>query len=599
MDDLEKTTLQFPFELPPRTDKRRKRPGFYIKRAVILIVLICSSLSFFIPRVYNPRTRKLSDQNPGQLGAVVTENRRCSRIGIDILRRGGNAADAAVASTLCVGTVGMYHSGIGGGGFAVIRSVDGSYETIDFRDAAPSSAFQDMFKDNATSSMRGTLASGVPGEIRGLEYIHKKYGRLPWSDLFAPAVQLARDGFLVGEDLERCINASLPSSSDQLDFFTQDASWALDFAPNGTRVRRGDHISRKRYADTLELIGMHGPDAFYQGPIAERISHATNGSITLEDLREYSVRHLRTANITYRNHRLFSTVAPSSGAIALSILKIAEGFDDFFTHDTVNLSTHRLVESMKFAYGQRAKLGDPFFVPGLDDYQDNILSDAIAKRNRDKISDKGTLDMDAYNPDGVELPSSHGTSHIVTADHTGLSISLTTTINLLFGSRVMDLQTGIIMNDVMNDFSIPGVPSADGYAPSPENFVRPGKRPLSSTTPTFVEDLEGNLQLIIGAAGGSRIISSTVQSIIHVLDQGMTMAGALQQPRFHDQLIPNETGFELGYDAEVITFLAAHGHNVTLMPSTLSAVQGIIRRPDGSFDAASEPRQKDSGGFSL
>jgi gamma-glutamyltranspeptidase/glutathione hydrolase len=455
-------------------------------------------------------------------------------------------------------------------------------------------------EDTPSTELTGVFHnSGVPGEVRGLEYIHSKYGRLPWRDLFAPAVQVAREGFLVGEDLERCINATLASSSDQLDFFTQDASWALDFAPNGIRARRGDTIFRKRYADTLELIGLHGPNAFYHGPIAERVSHATNGSITLQDLRQYSVRHLSTANTTYKDYRLFSTVAPSSGAIALSMLKIVEGFDNFFSHDMVNLSTHRLVESMKFAYGQRTKLGDPSFVPGLDEYQANILSDEVAKRERDKISDKGTLDMDAYNPDGFDLPSSHGTSHIVTTDQTGLSISLTTTINLLFGSQLMDLQTGIIMNDVMNDFSIPGVPNEYGYAPSPANFVRPGKRPLSSTTPVFVEDLAGNLRLVIGAAGGSLIISSTVQSIINVLDQGMPIAEALQHPRLHDQLIPNQTGFESGYDTGVISFLAERGHNVTLMPSTLSAVQGIIRRLDGTFDVASEPRQKDSGGFFL
>ncbi|KAM6507185.1 hypothetical protein FALCPG4_018567 [Fusarium falciforme] len=516
-----------------------------------------------------------------------------------MLERGGNAADAAVASTLCVGTVGMYHSGIGGGGFAVIRSADGSYETIDFREAAPNSAFQNMFNDDAQSSITGPLAIGIPGEIRGLEYIHNKYGLLPWKDVVAPAVQVGREGFLFGEDLERCINATLAESPDQVDFFTRDPSWALDFAPNGTRARRGDTIYRKRYADTLELIGLYGPDAFYHGPIAERISHATNGSITLKDLGQYSVRHLKTANTTYRDYRLFSTVAPSSGAIALSMLKIMEGFDNFFKHDTANLSTHRLVESMKFAYGQRTKLGDPAFVPGLDEYQDDILSDAVAKRQRNKISDNGTLDMDDYNPDGFENPSSHGTSHIVTTDQTGLGISLTTTINLLFGSQVMDPETGIILNDVMNDFSIPGVSNEYGYAPCPANFVRPGKRPLSSTTPVFIEDLDGNLRLVVGAAGGSRIISSTVQTIIHVLDQGMPMDEALRHPRLHDQLIPDQTGFESGYEAEVISFLAERGHNVTLMPSTLSAVQGIIRRLDGTFDVASEPRQKDSGGFFL
>ena len=327
--------------------------------------------------------------------------------------------------------------------------------------------------------------------------------------------------------------------------------------------------------------------------------NATNSSITLRDLKEYSIRKWETPSIRYKDHMIFSSPAPTSGTILLSTLKILDGFDNMFTNGSVGLSTHRLVEALKFAFGQRARVGDPAFVPGMDKYQNWFLSDRVAKKNRDKILDDGILDLDAYNPDGLILPESHGTSHIVTTDHSGLSVSLTTTINLLFGSYKMDMNTGIIMNNVMNDFSIPGVSNEYGYAPSPANFVRAGKRPLSSATPVFVEDLNGNLQLVIGAAGGSRIITSTPQSIVNVLERGMTMTQALKEPRLHNQLIPAETGFEAGYDAGIISELAKRGHNLTLMPSTLSAVQGIIRRPDGAFDAASETRQKDSGAFAV
>ncbi|KAF3395492.1 Gamma-glutamyltransferase [Talaromyces pinophilus] len=592
----EKTEQQFHF--PRRAPSRQQRYATFVLKATAIIAAAYWLLTGIGTEKGFPKEfTSSSTPSFGKVGAVATESAICSRIGTDILDRGGNAADAAIASTLCVGTVGMYHSGIGGGGFAVIRSPNGFYDSIDFRETAPQSASQDMFKEDPKASIFGDRASGVPGEIRGLQYIHEHYGSLPWNELVAPAARVARDGWTFGEDLDRCVNTAL--NSTEYDFFAKDPSWAMDFAPDGKRLRRGDHFSRRRYADTLDVIADRGPDAFYKGFIAERIVNATNSSITLEDLKEYSVRKLKTASVRYKDHMIFSSVAPSSGAILLSTLRVLDGFDNLFASGSIGLSTHRLVEALKFAFGQRARIGDPAFVPGLEEYQSWFLSDQVAKENRDKILDDRVLDLDAYNPDGFKLPESHGTSHISTTDHSGLSVSLTTTINLLFGSHVMDLDTGIIMNNVMNDFSIPGISNEYGYAPSSANFVHPGKRPLSSVTPVFVEDLNGNLQLVIGAAGGSRIITSTLQSIVNVLERGMTMAQALREPRLHDQLIPAETGFEAGYDAEVISALAERGHNVTLMPSTLSAVQGIICRPDGTFDAASEPRQKDSGAFTV
>lgn len=446
------------------------------------------------------------------------------------------------------------------------------------------------------------MDSGVPGEIKGLEYIHQKYGILPWEAVVAPAVHIARDGFIVGEDLERRIHEAVAQMPDEYDFFTKDPSWSLDFAPDGKRVSAGDRMFRKRYANTLERIARGGSDVFYHGQIARDLVSTiidNNGSMTIDDLARYSVRPMATSNITYRGHRLYSTTSPSSGAIALFALKILENYKDIFRRSTDQQSTHWLIEAMKFAYAHRALLGDPLFVSGMDEYQQRILSSDFAENIRRRISDNRTLDVSDYNPDQLEIPASHGTSHISTADHTGLSISLTTTINLGFGSKLMDHATGIILNNVMDDFSIPGVSNSYGYIPSEANFIRPMKRPLSSTAPVIVEDADGNLELVIGAAGGSRIISSVIQSIIHVLDQNMSISESLAHPRLHDQLSPSETGFEVGYSPDTIAFLETCGHNVTVLPSTLSAAQGIFRRPDGLFQAASEPRQKDSKGISF
>ncbi|RYP63111.1 hypothetical protein DL770_009451 [Monosporascus sp. CRB-9-2] len=532
-----------------------------------------------------------------KLGAVASESAECSRIGTDLLEAGGNAADAMVGTVFCVGVIGMYHSGIGGGGFALVRSSEGKYEYIDFRETAPAAAYEDMYKNNTAASLYGGLASGVPGELRGLEYIHKNYGALPWDQVLAPAIKVARDGFKVTEDLVKYMDSVSPNN-----FLTDDPTWAVDFAPTGSRVQLGGTITRKRYADTLEVIANEGADAFYTGSIAEAtIAELTkqNGTMTLDDLKNYTVAIREPAEITYRGHKATSCGAPASGAVALSVLKILDGYEGFDDPAAVNLSTHRLDEATRFAYAQRTKLGDPSFVGGLAEYQTNMLSDKVAAEVRSKISDYRTQNVSYYNPDGIESLDTPGTSHIVAADRNGMAVTLTTTINLLFGSKVMIPETGVIMNNEMNDFSIPDSSNAFGYIPSPANFVRPGKRPLSSISPTIVETPDGKLYYAIGSAGGSRIITATLQNIHYVIDRGMTAAEALAEPRLHDQLSPNQVILEWAYDNGTAAYLSSLGHNVTWTQPGSSTAQGLRLLPNGTFEAAGEPRQKNSGGFAV
>ncbi|KAJ6145377.1 Glutathione hydrolase proenzyme [Penicillium chermesinum] len=548
--------------------------------AVVSLVLLIS----YLPR---GRTSPIElgsneDPGPGKRGAVATENSICSQHGIDILTMGGNAADALVASQLCVGVTGMYHSGIGGGGFMVVRSPDGEYEFIDFRETAPAAAYQDMFKNNTNAAVYGGLASGVPGEIRGLEYLHKKYGILPWSTVVMPAVRTAREGFPVSEDLVRYSEAAVSSRGE--DFLANDPNWALDFAPNGTRLGLGDIITRKRYADTLETIAKQGPDAFYSGAIADTMINAiqkANGTMVVEDLTNYTVAIRNTSQITYRGQTVTSTTTPSSGSVALSILSILNTYDDFFTSEqTLNLSTHRFDEAIRFAYGQETQAL----------YQ---------------ISDQHTLNVSAYDPSGLESLETPGTSHLAVADHTGLAVSSITTVNLLFGSQVLVPETGIIMNNEMDvlilhlNFSIPGVSNSFGFIPSEANFIRPGKRPMSSITPVIVTRPDGQLALVAGSAGGSRIITATVASIIHVIDQGLDAAEALAKPRLHDQLVPDQTTFEYAYDNSTVAFMKSRGHNVTWVAPGQSSAQLIRVSPNGTFDAAGEPRQLTSAGYSI
>lgn len=442
--------------------------------------------------------------------------------------------------------------------------------------------------------------SGVPGELRGLEHIHTKYGALPWKTVMTPAIGLARDGFEVTADTVRYIaGVSDPA------FLTDDPAWALDFAPNGTLVGLGDTMRRARYADTLETIAEAGADAFYRGALADATVaalRAAGGTMTAADLANYTVAVRDPVSVDYRGYKLTSCSAPSGGEVALSILNIIGGYEGFGDPAAVNISTHRLDEAMRWSYGMRTKLGDPSFVDGMAAYQAEMLSAATAAEVRGKISNATTFNTSYYDPDNLEVLNDHGTSHVVAADRSGLSVSIITTINTIFGSRVMVPETGVILNNEMNDFSIPGSTNAFGYEPSEANYIRPGKRPLSSCAPTIAEypaSEGGGLFFISGSAGGSRIITATAQVLHHAIDQGFTAHEALAAPRLHDQLSPNRVEVEYAYDNATTAYLASLGHVVTWVAPGSSTAQALRRLPNGTFDAAGEPRQLASGGFAI
>ena len=357
-------------------------------------------------------------------------------------------------------------------------------------------------------------------------------------------------------------------------------------------------MTRKRYAHTLEAIAVGGPEAFYEGSLAEATIRAlwkTNGSMTTDDLARYDVVSKKPVNIEYKGFKLYGCGAPASGAVALSVMKVLEGYEDFGQTHTLNLSTHRLDEALRFGYGKRASLGDPDFVDGITAYETGMLDQTFANETRGRISDKHTLNVSDYDPEGFESREDHGTSHIVTADASGMAISMTTTVNLFFGSGVMVPETGVIMNNEMADFSVPNVSNVFGYHPSPANYIRPRKRPMSSITPIMAEFANGTLYTILGASGGSRIITTVIQTALHVLEQKMTVHEALKQPRLHDQLLPNQVSFEWDYDNSTVDYMIGRNHNVTWGLAGSSAQ--AIRISHGNFEAAAEPRQDDSAGL--
>lgn len=412
-----------------------------------------------------------------------------------------------------------------------------------------------------------------------------------------PAINVSRNGFEVTADTAKYI-----AGVSNPEFLWEDPSWAMDFAPNGTLVQQGQIMTRKRYADTLETISKEGPDAFYTGAIAEATIaalQASNGTMTLQDLANYTVAIRDPLSIDYRGYKVTSCSAPSGGEVMLSILNIVGGFEGFGDPEWVNLTTHRLDEAMRWSYGLRTELGDPLFVPGMAEYQAQMLSAATAADIRSKISNYTTYNTSYYDPDNIEVLSDSGTSHIVAADKSGFSVSITTTINTIFGSRVMVPETGIILNNEMNDFSTPGSTNAFGYAPSEANYIVPGKRPLSSISPTIVEYADGSLFFLSGSAGGSRIITATAQIVHHAIDQGMTSYAALREPRMHDQLSPNYVSFEYEFDNATTAYMASLGHVVEWVADGSSTAQALRRLPNGTFEAAGEPRQLASAGIAI
>ena len=388
-------------------------------------------------------------------GAVATEAAPCTEIGAHVLEQGGNAVDAIISSALCVGTIAAYHSGIGGGGFGIVRFKNKrgnwAYSNIDFRETAPAAANETLFAadaDGATLSTVGGLAAGVPGELRGWEALHQAHGSWPWKKLFGPAIKLARYGYPVNVDLAAAI-------VEGASFILADPLWAETYAPNGTLLVEGDTAHRTRYANTLEQIAEHGADWFYTGENAATTASALlarGGILTVADLAGYRAVVRDTVNITYRDARIFSTVAPSSGAVVLSALKIFENFDGSAPDGSpaINLTTHRLIEATQFAYGQRTRYGDPAFTANVTELQEYYLRPGVAKEISVKISDNKTYGLSYYDPSNYTATRESGTSHLAVIDGNQLAVSLTTTINNYWGSRVMTAN-GVILNDEMDE----------------------------------------------------------------------------------------------------------------------------------------------------
>ncbi|KAA9338182.1 gamma-glutamyltransferase [Hymenobacter busanensis] len=551
---------------------------------------------------------------------VVSAHPEASRIGLEILRRGGNAYDAAVAVQFALAVCFPVAGNIGGGGFVVYRAADGTAGALDFRETAPAKASQDMYLDTQGNvvpdlSTRGHLAAGVPGTVAGMVALHQKLGKLPWRELVQPAVDLAAQGVVLtpkeaaGLNATRFITTPVEAEQRYVNFATtphgMGAASAPDFKelPNaykrpGRAWQPGDTIRQAYLAATLGRIRDQGRAGFYQGPTAALLlseMQRGHGLISQPDLDQYQPKWREPVRGRYRQYEVISMPPPSSGGVALlQLLQMLEPYNlrqlGWHSADAVHLIT----EAERRVYADRATyLGDPDFgrVPVAQ-----LLGTKYLKGRMQGVTTQNAATPSAQVAAGAGLPSyeSDQTTHYSIVDAAGNAVSCTTTLNGAYGSKVVVAGAGFLLNNEMDDFSVkPGVPNAYGVTGGAANAIRPGKRMLSSMTPTIVTE-RGQLRLVVGTPGGSTIITSVLQALLNVLDYGMNPQQAVAAPRLHHQWLPDQIDVEAGaLSPAAEADLARRGYRLSPR-NAWGRVEMIERKPNGQLVGGADPRGDDT-----
>ncbi len=527
-------------------------------------------------------------------GMVASQEKHATRVGVDILRQGGNAVDAAVAVGFALAVTHPQAGNIGGGGFMLVHLADANKTiAIDYRETAPAAMTREAFLDrngeaDPARSRDSALGIGVPGTVAGLALAHERYGsgRFTLAQLIAPAVALARDGFAVEDDLAD----SLPRAQPRLARW--GASARIFLKHDGTPLARGDTLLQAELAASLESIAREGPRAFYDGALAGKIVSAVrqNGGImTRDDLKDYRAIERPAVSGRYRGYDIASMPPPSSGGVHLiQILNILEGFPLRELGPELAATLHLMIEAMKPAYADRAEfLGDPAVVkvPVA-----GLVSKRYAAHLRTAIDPDRARLADTIRP-GTPAPyESDNTTHFSVIDAQGNAVANTYTLNFSYGLGLVAEGTGILLNNELDDFAAKaGAPNAYGLVGGDANAPGPGKRPLSSMAPTIVLR-DGRVALVTGTPGGSRIITTVLQVILNVIDHDMNIAEAVAAPRIHHQWAPDRVSAERGLSPDTVRLLAAKGHRI-VVTATSGSANSILVTPDGLTGAA-DPRQR-------
>lgn len=532
-------------------------------------------------------------------GMVVSTNRLASQVGVDILKRGGNAVDAAVAVAFALAVTYPAAGNLGGGGFMMIRQRDGRAVAIDYREMAPAKSTRAMYVgangkliEGEGSSTIGYRAAGVPGTVAGMELALRKYGsgKLKWAELIEPSRKLALNGFEVSHGLQR----SLRSNRDLLGRYAESRRI---FLRGGKLFGEGEILRQTELAATFARLQKNGPSEFYQGQTAQLIAadmKAHNGLMSLDDLKNYRAKERVPVRGTYRGHTVLSMPPPSSGGVALiEMLNILEGYEMKNLHPFSSARYHRMVEAMRRAFADRAEwMADPDFVKVPTS---GLIQKSYAAKWRESISLEQaarSADIKAGTPVGAEPMQ---TTHFSIVDTDGNAVSNTYTLNGGFGSGVTARGTGVLLNNEMDDFtSQPGTPNRYGLIQSERNAVAPRKRPLSAMTPTFVLRPDGKLWFAVGSPGGPTIINTLLQIITNVIDHDMDLQAAIDAPRLHHQWLPDEIAHEpLGLSPETQSTLIAMGHTFAAQPRVIGDAHGVMIEPStgvrlGAADSRNE-----------
>ncbi|CAF0729962.1 unnamed protein product [Brachionus calyciflorus] len=520
--------------------------------------------------------------------SVAADNSYCSIVGKSILIQNGSAVDAAIAAGLCNGIMNAQSTGIGGGHFMVIYLKDQKKSYfINSRETAPLKSDRDMFVNK--SSLFGGLATGIPGEIYGFWEAHKLAGRLPWRDLFIPSIDLCRNGFKISQPLANAIKLNEEN-------IRKDETLSEIFIDKSTNQihKYNEIIKMEKLADTLDLLSRTDYSTFYDSEMSKLIVEEINengGRVTLEDLKTYRAEVTEAVKVDIdEEYTLHTSGLPSSGVLASFIIRIMRGFEmeKNLLNDTQKAMVfyHRMAESFKHAFANRARLGDE---------SDNIEIQKVFERVQDKdyidyirsrIDDHQTFPPEYYT--NQTNREDHGTAHIsVFAD--GDAVSLTSTLNTYFGAGYAGKYTGIIYNNQMDDFSTPDKDNFFGLLPSEANYIKPGKRPMSSMSPIIITDRDGKVKLVLGASGGSKILTAVSQVAIKSLWLNRTLKEAIDDRRMHHQIHPEFLYFENGFDLDVLESLKLLGHRLNCFEFGGSVVQGIYT--NGDIYAYSDPRK--------